>query len=50
MFLKGVIAAVAPKRGVEGLTPHYHLRQPLQAAAFLCLLILVTRKRVYIWI
>jgi len=31
------------------LTPHYHFRQPLQAAVFLCLLILVTRKRVYIF-
>ena len=31
------------------MTPHYHFRQPLQAAVFLCLLILVTRKRVYIF-
>ena len=35
--------------GVESLTPHYHFRQPLQAAVFLCLLILVARKRVYIF-
>ena len=32
------------------MTPHYHFRQPLQAAVFLCLLILVTRKRVYIFL
>ena len=47
--LKGAITTVAPKRGVEGLTPHYHFRQPLPAAVFLCLLILVTRKRVHIF-
>ena len=47
--LEGAITTVAPKRGTEGLTPHYHFRQPLQAAVFLCLLILVTRKRVHIF-
>ena len=47
--LEGAFTDLAPERGTESLTPHYHYGQPLQAAVFLCLLILVTRKRVKIF-
>ena len=47
--LEGAITDLAPERGTESLTPHYHYGQPLQAAVFLCLLILVTRERVEIF-
>ena len=40
---------LALERGTESLTPHYHYGQPLQAAVFLCLFILVTRERVKIF-
>ena len=44
--LKGANTGSPTKVGTEGLTLHYYLEQPLQAAVSFCLLILTTRKRV----
>ena len=48
--LKGAPTGLAPIRGTESLTPHYHLRQPLTCGCLFCLTVLATRKRVGIFL